>query len=164
MANPSTATATKPQETVTVVINNREGLEVAQLPHRGTDSHKRIIFGEVVTLLPGLNLVPTETLNILRKNPVFELKFKSMIPDSRAPEQRPERVGKPILELGKELPTGSNVCPLSALPVNEALALVKEANEEQLQAFKETESREEVRKLVNKRIEEFDAASKIEAE
>jgi hypothetical protein len=41
---------------------------------------------------------------------------------------------------------------------------VKEANEEQLQAFKETESREEVRKLVNKRIEEFDAASKIEAE
>jgi hypothetical protein len=48
--------------------------------------------------------------------------------------------------------------------VPEALALVKEANEEQLASFRENESREEVRKLVNKRIEEFDAASKVEAE
>jgi hypothetical protein len=161
MANPTTEAKPKPK-TVTVVINNREGLEVAQLPHRGHDNHKRIIFGEVVTFLPGLNLVPTETLNILRQNPAFEAKFKNKIPNSRAPEQRPERVGKPILELGKELPDDDR--PLSALSVPEALALVSEANEEQLASFKKGENREEVRDLVNARIEELNAASQVEVD
>jgi hypothetical protein len=162
MANP--ATEAKPKETVTVIINNREGLEIIQLPHRGLDNHKRMNLGEVVTLLPGLNLVPTETLKVLRQNSAFEDKFKSRIPESKAPEQRAERVGRPILELGKELPAGDKVCPLSALSVPEALTLVKEANDEQLKSFIETEERAEVRKLINKRLEEITKASETEAE
>lgn len=162
MANPQTKEeipARKVAPTVTVVINNTERLEIAQLPHRGVDNHKRLLLGGVVTLLPGLNLVPTEELHVLRRNPLFEEKFTTAIPDSKAPEQRPERVGKPFLVLGKELPAKA---PLAALEVPEALSMVNEANEEQLAQFFAVEVRAEVRERIKIRIDEITNAASVE--
>jgi hypothetical protein len=131
-ANAERAADKAPEKTVTVVVNNREGLEIFQLPHRGSDKHGRVILGPTVTLLPGLNLLETEELAALREHPLFVKKLTLAIPKSKAPEQKAERVGRPYLEIGKELPAAY---PLAKLPIPEALGLVEEANELQLAAF-----------------------------
>lgn len=81
------------------VINNREGLVQGQLQPTGKDSNGMAILGPLVTLLPGLNLVDKDKLEALRKNPTFELNFTQEIKPSPAPEQNPEKVGKPTLEV-----------------------------------------------------------------
>src|SRR5690348_5746043 len=110
MANAQTQ---QPEKTVTVVINNGSGMELVQLPHRGQDGHKRVILGDAVRFLPGVNLVDTEQLAILRKNPLFEAKFTNKIPRIAAPEQKQERVGRPFLTLGKTLPSAHPLSKLS---------------------------------------------------
>ncbi len=158
MANPQQATATQQaqppvqEKTVTVVINNREGIEIVQFPHRGKDNHGRVMIGDQLVLLPGLNLVDTEQLAVLMKNELFAAKFTTKIPRSLAPEQNPERMGRPVLVRGKDLPA---YLPLSKLTPQEAIDIVEEANEEQLPRFKADETRESVLRAILKRIDEL---------
>lgn len=116
------------------VINNREGLVQGQMQPAGVDSAGRKIIGPVVTLLPGLNLVDKKQLEELRKNPGFELNFATKIAPSPAPEQNPEKVGKPILELlqaqgkdGKDAPVEvEDALPLAKLSEKQAKLLISE--------------------------------------
>ena len=162
MANtqPNKTESTKPDQlvpprTVVCVINNREGMEIVQMPHRGSDLHKNIIMGEQVHLLPGLNLVDTATFTTLKKNKGFADRFETLIPKSNVPEQNPEKAGKPILTEGDVLPFEK---PLSAVRPEVAVALVGEANLIQLEAFKLDEaglSRPAVMSAILKRIKDL---------
>lgn len=82
----------------TAVINNREGLVIAQLPATQEDRSGRKLLAGVVTLLPGLNLVDTDEFNTLMKNPGFASHFTNKIEPGMAPEHQLERTGSPILE------------------------------------------------------------------
>ncbi len=105
----------------TVVINNREGLVIGQLPHiapaagvRGATSQ----LGPAVVFLPGANLIDSKTLAILRENKSFELNFTTRIPASAAPEQNPEKVGKLMLMVDKSVGKNGEVddaAPLAKL-------------------------------------------------
>jgi hypothetical protein len=152
MANPQVAkqeTDKAAERMVVVVINNRDGMEIVSMPHRGKDMHNRVMPGEEVIFMPGLNLVDAGKLSVLMKNPAFAAKFTDIIPHSLAPEQNPERVGKPILEKRGELPASR---PLAKLPAEEAKALILEANEEQLPQFLKDEARDDVRLFIHERI------------
>jgi hypothetical protein len=113
---------------VTVVINNREGLEQVQLQPVGADFRGVAMLGQVVTLLPGLNLVPSSTFAAMMKNPGFAKKFETLIQRSKAPES-PERAGRPILEVmrsvgkGGELPAKDT---LAATTPDQARAMIEE--------------------------------------
>ncbi len=83
----------------TVVLNNKDGMVIGQLPHGEKNSAGHRQPGGVVVLLPGANLVDSDQLATLRKNPGFEQYFNVTIQPSPAPEQSPERVGKKELEI-----------------------------------------------------------------
>lgn len=116
----------------TAVINNREALVQGQLQPIGKDSNGMAMLGGVVTLVPGLNLVDSEQLAALRKNPTFALNFTAKIQPSLAPEQSPEKVGRPILELVMS-PAGPSKDGKAAEPkpleVENALPLAKLSEE-----------------------------------
>lgn len=81
-----------------IVINNREGLVQGQMQPTVFNKQGAPEVGKVLTLLPGANLVDEKELEALCKNPTFLANFKNQIQPSPAPEQNPEKVGKPILE------------------------------------------------------------------
>ena len=140
-----------PVPTVTVVVNNREGLEIVQMPHAGKDTAGVTMTGEVVSLLPGANFVPTEKLAVLLKNPAFAAKFKNKIPRGVAPEHNPENIGKPVLEKGPELPAAS---PLLKLSDEEAATLIAEVlTADPLRGWLKEETRPQVRKALYAQIE-----------
>lgn len=151
MANPQVAKVEpeKPADkTVTVVINNREGLEIIQMPYRGKDAHGRLMPGGEVILIPGLNLVDTDKVNVLMKNELFAAKFTTILPMLKG-EEKHERAGQPILVKGPELPTKR---PLSSLGDSDAVALVGEANEEQLRQFEADDLRDAVKRAIAARM------------
>ena len=84
----------------TAVINNREALVQGQLPPPPQSKTAGVpLLGKVLTLLPGANLVDSKDLEKLNENEQWKKNFSTPIPRSPAPEQNPEKVGKPILEL-----------------------------------------------------------------
>lgn len=98
---------------LTVVTNNKEALIIGQMPHLGADKAGVPQLGETVTFVPGINLIDSAKLATLRKNPAFEVMFNTLIPRSLAPEQNPEKVDKPMLVAGNELPDKSPLGKLS---------------------------------------------------
>jgi hypothetical protein len=153
----------------TVVINNREGLVQGQLqpdPQLVAKMAKGSIpINRCVTLLPGANLVDTADLEALLKNPAFELNFKTLIPRSPAPEQNPEKVGKPILQFmdveskdGKKVPLQVDAKhPLKGLKPDVAAALIDETFVvSTLRGWLAEEGRPEVRLVLTTRIAELD--------
>ncbi len=63
----------------TVVINNKEALIIGQLPNIGKDTAGVPQIGEQVTFYPGVNLVDSKKLALLRKNPGFDAFFTEKI-------------------------------------------------------------------------------------
>lgn len=151
MAQPIQATTEK---TKTIVINNREALITAQMPHLKLDPNaqsKVPQLGDLVVFIPGANLVDSAKLRTLRENKAFDVLFSTKIPRSLAPEQNPEKVGKFILVAGKEVPADK---PLSRLEAKEACELVTEEflSVGMLREALADEGRNEVRAAISERI------------
>jgi len=166
----------------TVVINNREGLVQGQLqpdPELVAKMTKGSIpINRCVTLLPGANLVEAADLEALGRNPAFAKRFETKIQRSPAPEQNPEKVGLPELQLmgvdGKLIDQTQPVPkdakpvaplqvdkdhPLKALKAEVAKALIDETFVvSTLRAWLGSEGRPEVRLVLTQRIAELDAA------
>lgn len=141
----------------TIVINNRESLINAQLPHKGKGKDGSIQTGEVVTFIPGANLVDSAKLKTLRENPGFEALFKTKIESSPAPEQNPEKVGKCVLVLGKEV---EDTSPLAKLAEKAAEALIAETfSVPQLDGWIKEEGRPEIRRLLEAQRSKLSAGS-----
>lgn len=118
-----TQPATKPELTKTIVINNKEALVLAQMPYLDKDKQGRIIAGEIVRFIPGVNVVDAATLKMLRENKNFDDLFKTRIARSPAPEQNPEKVGSVILVSVCDVPEKQQ---LKAVAENKAVELVAE--------------------------------------
>lgn len=150
-----------------VVINNREGLVQGQLQ---PDPRFAAVKGGVplnrcVTLLPGANLVPEDDLKSLLENKAFAANFTVTIPKSPAPEQNPEKVGKPILELlmvdgkdGKKTPLQvEEKHPLAKLKDEIALKLIEETLVPSvLRGWLNEDPRPGIRLELTKRLAELD--------
>ena len=110
-----------------IVLDNREGLAMCQLPHTKSAS-VGLDVGRVVQLAPGANLVPEADLEVLMRNQGFARQFETLIPRSPAPTN-PEKVGKPVLEMlqadGKDIVVADER-PLAALRPDHARVLIKE--------------------------------------
>lgn len=140
-----------PLRTVTVVRNNLEALQVMQLPPVGKDSAGVVQIGGQVTLVPGINLVPTEDLETLLENHMNADRFKEVIPLGLAPEHNRERTGQPYLVRGKTLPAKY---PLGALAEEEAKVLIKETlSDRLLQQWQREEIRPDVRAAITLQLE-----------
>lgn len=143
----------------TIVINNRESLVQGQLPHkqpgqRPDGAAPMLEVGGMIQLLPGVNLVDTKDLKTLReRNPTFAALFDTIIEASPAPEQNPEKVGRPILEIGnegKELPASS---PLARLAPNQCKAILAETfNAALLRTWLAEETRGDVRRDIDAQL------------
>jgi hypothetical protein len=151
----------------TAVINNREGLVQAQLPPTMFNKQGAPVLSEAVTFLPGANLVDSAKLDQLRKNSAFELNFNTKIPKSPAPEQNPEKVGLPILQVlevehktkdgAKMMPLiVEDKAPLAKLAPEVAQKLIDEVLvESTLREWLREETRPEMAHALNKRIAEL---------
>lgn len=152
----------------TAVINNREALVQGQMqPRKAFDGS--LLIGDVLTLVPGLNLVDKEQLAELRKNPAFERNFTSKIPPSLALEQNPEKVGKPILmvmdTVGKD---GKSVqleledeTPLAKLSPEVCKRLIDETlMPDTLRTWDKSETRPAIRFLIEQQLEAIGSGKK----
>lgn len=143
----------------TVVVCNNEGIMSAQLPPVGKDSRGVPMLGELVTLIPGVNLVDSKVLAKLRENPEFNKHFTNRIPPSPAPERTQEKVGKPYLELDKTIGKGGEVddaAPLAKLPPIQCEALIAETLVEgMLRDWMKDEARPEVRRLLQDQMDKL---------
>lgn len=125
-----------------IVTNNEERLHTIHVP--GSDGQ------ELLSLLPGTNVIRDETLRACRTNKLFDAKFSEKIQKSVAPEAVSERVGQPVLVQGKNVPAKT---PLSVMDDEEALALVKDATtEDVLHLFRAGEGRSEVRAAIDDQL------------
>jgi hypothetical protein len=151
----------------TLVINNREGLVQGQMQPLGKDARGVPMLGPCVTLLPGLNLVDSTQLSELRKNPGFEAQFNTKIPPSPAPEQSPEKVGKPILEVmlgaptkdGKRTPIEvEDKLPLAKLQEETIKTLVAETlAADVLRSWEKEEVRPSIAHIIREQLEKIGA-------
>jgi hypothetical protein len=134
----------------TIVVNNREALVIAQLPHVGKDAAGRVLVGETVKLIPGVNLVESAQLKKLRENKLFDAHFTTKIARSPAPEQNPEKVGSYVLVQLREVPERKS---LEKVPDNEAVEIVKETfNVKLLERWLHEDARGEVRAMIQNQI------------
>lgn len=134
----------------TIVTNNKEALVIGQLPNLGKDTAGVPQLGESVSFIPGVNLVKSEVLATLRKNPSFELNFKTKIESSPAPEQNPEKVGKFILVVGKEVEDKS---PLVKLTEKACEGIITETfTSKMLRSWLDEEGRAEVRAMIERQL------------
>lgn len=139
----------------TQVVNNCEGPIYAQLPHQRNGA--RIVqSGQILYILPGMNLVKTEDLQELRKNEAFEAYFKAKIEPSAAPERNHQNVGKPMLEVvGKELP---DKCPLEKLTFAEAAEVIrKTTNTDLLRDWQMEATKGDVRREIEMQMKKVTA-------
>lgn len=154
----------QPQETAaprtkTIVINNRESLVIGQMPLIGKDATGAPIVGEAVIFVPGLNLVDTEKLKVLRSNKQFNMNFTTKIPKTPAPEQNQEKVGEFILVAVKEVPEKA---PLAKLPDAEAAQMIDETlSVPLLQGFLESEGRSELRALIQNKMTQINTGASL---
>ena len=149
-----------------IVLNNREGLAMCQLPHTKSAS-VGLDVGRVVQLAPGANLVPEADLEVLMRNQGFARQFETLIPRSPAPEQNPEKVGKPVLEMlqadGKDIVVADER-PLAALRPDHARVLIKETLVPgMLTSWLEEETRPEVAQALKAQLVAIDADPTIAA-
>jgi hypothetical protein len=142
----------------TVVINYNQGLVQGQMPHvmpKQAGSTPQL--GQVITLLPGLNLVDSKVLETLRKNAAFDQHFKTKIERSLAPEQNPECVGKFILEVDKSVGKDGQVddeAPLAKLPYEQCKSMIRECfATDMLEKWLKEEGRPDVRRDIANQIE-----------
>ncbi len=134
----------------TIVINNLDSLVIGQLPAVGKDTAGNLQLGGIVSLVPGVNLVDSAKLAVLRKNAAFEAHFKTKIGGGNAPEHNQELVGKMILILGKEVEDGS---PLAKMKEPEAQAVIEETfTVGPLTEWLKMEGRGEVRRLIENQL------------
>lgn len=139
MSETTKAEKASPSPTQSILLNNQARLELVQRP--GTP--------DMLTIMPGLNLLDTALLKELRSNPAFEAKFKAKIKPSNAEEARYLRVGEPFLEEGPVVPA---VAPLSKLPDAEVRELVgRICDEVLLDQLLSTEGRSEIRAVMETR-------------
>jgi hypothetical protein len=142
-----------------LVINNEERLNTMHVPS------KQVIAGEpgdLLVLMPGVNIVDAEAIKACRANPKFDLFFKTKIPRHVAKEAVSERVGQPILVEGPRVPAHA---PLSVLTDEEAEMYVEEASTvELLNVFRIGEGRQTVRAKIDDRIRHLETGGgEIEA-
>ena len=157
----------------TAILNNKEGLVVLQLPSTQKDRQGRDLIAGVVTLLPGLNLVDTDTMKALREgNEGVRRHFETKIEPGMAPEHQLERTGRFILEQvyfdkkdkdGKvtRVPVDSldDALPLAKLTEEQCKQLVDEVLVgEMLQGWGRAETRPAVRFLIEKQIQKITAS------
>lgn len=130
-----------------IVINNEERLHTMNVPNKAVIAGEP---GDLIVLMPGLNIVDYESLKACRTNPAFDAKFTGKIPRHKAPECVSERVGQPYLVEGPRVPA---VAPLSVLRDEEAEAMVAEATTVELLHYLNTgEGRTNVRAKIEDRI------------
>lgn len=140
-----------PQATQSILLNNQARLEMVTRP--GTT--------EMMTIMPGLNLVDTNELKALLENPAFALKFTAKIKPSNAEEARYLRVGEPMLEQGPVVPVAA---PLSKIPEAEARELVGRVCDEVLaERLLAIESRPEIRTVLSNRLHFLKTGTEIGA-
>jgi len=133
-----------------IVVWNKESQHIGQLPHGAKTTAGIPQPGGIVIFLPGVNLVDSEALATLRKNPGFDQLFTLKIPPSAAPEQAPEKVGKPHMEL---LADGlDDNAPLAKLKPKDLEKVIGETFNENL--LKEWMMGEDMAKPVRKLIEQ----------
>lgn len=117
----SPSTQEPEKNTVTVVINNQERLEIIQLP--ALKGKGGLSPGPTIKLIPGVNFPDTKLWEQAKQNPGVQWKLKEKIKPSRAPEQNPEMVGHVML-VERGVVSADN--PLSALEDSDAIALIDE--------------------------------------
>lgn len=153
------AQAKKPEQstpTLVIVTNNQERLETIHVPADCPSGG-----GELMSLVPGVNLVNSDALKWCRKNKQFDGKFTTNIPRHVADEARSAREGQPLLVQGKEVPAKS---PLAKLSSQEAIDIVKDTNtEELLVQLKTDEHREDVRSAILNRVDLLKRGGEAEA-
>lgn len=143
----------------TVVINNCRRLEICQLPSKSKDAMKNGIPGGTIMLLPGVNLVPSADHADAMKNEIWKAKFTTTIQRSLAPEQDPETVGRPMLEIPKWIGDkgGGEVeesKPLAKLSPETCQRLVNETwNSDLLKAWAKQELRPDILRAIGDQIE-----------
>jgi hypothetical protein len=141
----------------TVVVNNRESLVMGQMPHIKVNGGVLPQLGEIITLIPGVNLVDSAKLKTLRENKAFEANFRTRIAPSPAPEQSPEKVGKLILEVDKSIGKDGEVpdeTPLAKLTYVQCQAMIAETfNGDMLRQWEKEEIRSDVRREINRQLE-----------
>lgn len=145
----------------TVVINNCMRLEHCQLQPKGQDALGNKIAGGLLTLLPGVNLVASTEFQETMKNPLWAVKFKTKIERSMAPEQDPETVGKPMLEIAKWLgEKGSgeveDKAPLAKLSPEQCQRLINETlTSDLLRGWKKEELRPDILRAIDIQLEKI---------
>lgn len=109
------------EATLTPVLNNRESLVQLQLSSKKTTVGAQP--GPFINLIPGMNFVDTALWEEAKKNAVVVAMLIDLIPQSRAQEQNPERVGKPYLVESKPV---SKDNPLKSMSQSNAVLAVGE--------------------------------------
>lgn len=109
------------QHLVAIVVNNQELMETMMVPGDSSQA--------VLVLMPGLNLVDLHVLQACMGSKGFEAKFKTLVPRQMAREAQLEHVGEPMLIRGRDV---LSAAPLSKIPDEEAHALVKRIDTEDL--------------------------------
>lgn len=150
------------------VTNNRESLVHIQLPPpEQTEQEKRsadvaaaagrprpVTLGPLISLVPGLNLVPKEQWDQAKKSPNAMLLLRTKIEPSPANEANPEKFGEFILVEGRELPAES---PLKALRPSEAVERVASTLDAALlRAWLADEGRAEVRRSIEAQLDSIE--------
>lgn len=109
---------------LTIVINNREGMEITRMPSTMKDHRGVPLLGDTVTFIPGVNLIDSETLKTLRENKLFDAKFSTKIPRSAGPDANPEKVGEKVLVVAWQ--ANDKAPGLKDIPDKKACELISE--------------------------------------
>jgi hypothetical protein len=141
----------------TALINNCAMVSI-NIPGLKKNTDGTTTAGPLVQFIPGLNLVDSEVLKILReKNPTFEKMFSTRIEKSAAPEHDPEKIGRPQLEIDKSVGKNGELpdsMPLEKLPPVQCKAMIDEMRDIAiLRQWSKEETRGEVRRDIETQIE-----------
>jgi hypothetical protein len=144
-----------------IVQNNNGGIFTIQLQGPKPSAEQKAVgehtvqLGKALDLLPGQNMVDAAEWAEAKKNPTVKLALGERVPRSAAPEQDQTLVGRYRLVEGREVPDES---PLAKMKPTEVLHLVEETlSVDTLGAWLQTEQRPELRKAIQKQIEEINA-------
>lgn len=149
-----------------VIINNRESLVSIQCQPEMHGKNGAPVPGRIIHLVPGANLINADDYAKLReKNSHFTLQFNEKIPRSPAPEQNPEKVGLPYLQImetdkdGKKVPiVVEDKSPLAKLRGDLVQRIVDEVLAVSLlRAWLAEEVRPDIALALNRRIAELEA-------
>lgn len=144
-----------------IVQNNNGGAVQIQLPGPRPSAEQKAVgehtvqLGKVLDLLPGQVMVDAKDWAEAKKNPTVKLMLGERVPPSMAPEQDQRLVGRCRLVEGPEV---ADEAPLAKMKMTEALHLIEETlSVDTLGEWLRCEQRPEVRKLLQKQIDEINA-------